>query len=177
KRNRAPLPQAARQLEAVHARHVDVEHREIRAFGLEGRERLRTVRGLDHEEPGLLQRERGDRQEVRVVVDEQDLHGLAPTGSSTHARVPVVGARRRDTRPPWRSTIERTMYSPSPRPLSSGSSPPERMNCRKSTVSSSVFGPGPWSSIQNSIPPLAAGRAWSRMAVSAGPNLLALTSR
>ncbi len=53
-RNAAALAQLLRELEAVHARHVDVEHGEMRMLALERLERRHAVRGFDDEEAGLL---------------------------------------------------------------------------------------------------------------------------
>ncbi len=76
-------------------------------LALERVERRQPVLGLHDEEPRLLQREARHRQQIRVVVDEQDLHAGASCGSSTVARVRPCSVRSRRTVPPCRSTIER----------------------------------------------------------------------
>ena len=95
-----------------------------------------AVLGLHDEETGLLQRKPGDGEQIGIVVDEQDLHAGASCGSSTCARVRACCRALERTRPPCRSTIDRTMNRPRPRPLSSGASPPERWNCSNSRASS-----------------------------------------
>ena len=54
-RNSAALAQLLREIEAAHARHVDVEHGEMRLLALECVERRHAVRGFHDEEAGLLQ--------------------------------------------------------------------------------------------------------------------------
>src|SRR4029079_14747899 len=71
-RHRAEFTQAAKQLHAVHAGHLDVEHAEIRRVVGEGLERSRTVRIDARDEPFLLKRDRHRREDVAVVVNERD---------------------------------------------------------------------------------------------------------
>ena len=80
------------------------------------------VRGLDHGVARVRQREGDERQQVRVVVDDEELHAAAAAiGSVTVKRVVPAAVRPARTSPPWRSTIDLTIQRPRPRPRGSGS--------------------------------------------------------
>ena len=76
----ALLAQPVEQLEAVHARHLDVEDRQIDRLGGQALQSLRAVRENTHDEALGLQRH-GDRgQDVAIVIDKRDglRHGYPP---------------------------------------------------------------------------------------------------
>src|SRR5690606_37765939 len=201
-RDRAVLAEPPRDVESVHPRHVDIEHREVGLLALEDVERARAVgRGHD-QESGLLQCEAGHRKEIRIIVDQKDLHryrtptfvaaraeptasraaarrraDLACTrGRPTLTRVRASLVRRCETCPPCRSTIDCTMYGPRPSPLSSGSSPSDLRNCSNSRLVSGSSGPSPSSSTQNETVSSDAS-APIRIVLPAGANLPAFASR
>jgi hypothetical protein len=69
-------PQLAAGLDAVHARHVDVEEDDRRVARARGRDRLDAVAGLvDVEARDVLERSRDEAADERVVVDDQDRTG------------------------------------------------------------------------------------------------------
>jgi hypothetical protein len=70
------LAQPAQQLHAVHARHLDVEDREIRRRGLEALQRRSTIR-VGHDPVAFgFERDRNRGQDVAVVIDQSDCrHG------------------------------------------------------------------------------------------------------
>ena len=65
-------------VEAAAARQVDVEQHEIRQLAIEGGDRRRGVGRLDHGIARIRQREGDQREQVRIVVDDEDFHGLRP---------------------------------------------------------------------------------------------------
>jgi hypothetical protein len=67
------VAQDAAHLEAVHSRHLDIEHQQIRALLLEARERGRAVGGLRHQEALRLERLAREGADQAIVVDHQDL--------------------------------------------------------------------------------------------------------
>ena len=65
-------------LHAVHARHLDVEDREIRRRGLEAVQRRGAV-GIGHDPVALgFERDRDRGQDIAVIVDESDCRHGAP---------------------------------------------------------------------------------------------------
>ena len=77
-RHRAALAQPLQQLHAVHARHLDVEHRQVDRPGVQALQRAFAV-GIGADlEALLLQRHRHAGEDVAVVVDQGDglLHAL-----------------------------------------------------------------------------------------------------
>jgi hypothetical protein len=76
--------QPAADFEAVHPRHVDVEHDEIGPVALDRLERRLAVAGLAGLHPRLAEREGEQLADMGVVVDEEDLvahrvHVTSPT--------------------------------------------------------------------------------------------------
>ena len=109
-------------VEAAARGQVDVEDHEVRQLRVEDAQRLGGVPRLDDGVAGIRQRERDERGQVRIVVDDQELHGASATsGSVTVKRVSPAGVRAARTSPPWRSTMDFTIQRPRPRPRGSGS--------------------------------------------------------
>ena len=67
--------QAAADLEAVHLGQHHVEHDEVEGLLGEARERLAAVRGLHDLVAVALQRERQQRLDRLLVVDQEDARG------------------------------------------------------------------------------------------------------
>ena len=110
-------------VEAAAAGQVDVEDGEVRRLARERAQRGGHVGTLHDDEARLREREADQREQVVVVIDDEDLHvGVPPAvGSATSKRDHPSSVRVAATRPPWRSTIDFTIHKPSPSPLGSGS--------------------------------------------------------
>ncbi len=59
---------------------IDVEHGEVGRLGEEHPHRRREIAGLDDDESRLAERETDEREQVLVVVDDEDLHGSSFAG-------------------------------------------------------------------------------------------------
>ena len=72
------LAQPPQQLHAVHARHLDVEDREVRRTGLETLQRRSAV-GVGHDPIAFgFERDRNGSQNISVVVDKRNgRHGIS----------------------------------------------------------------------------------------------------
>src|SRR6185437_5797899 len=163
-------------LKAARPRHVDVEDDEIRRFVRYGLQCAGSVSGLDDEISCLRQREADEVAQITIVICHQNLHAVTSTGRLTVNRVRPLPVRSTATAPPWRSTIERTIQSPSPRPPASGSSPAPRRNGAKMSSVAAGPGPGPSSSTHASRLPFSSPAPILTMLPS-GAYLLALASR
>ena len=99
--------QLAADVEAVHPRHVDVEHDEVGALRRDRAERAFAVRRLGGLHPRLAEREAQHLADVRVVVDDQDavahrvhlchrsgraVKGLGGGGTGRPSQQPVAAA-------------------------------------------------------------------------------------
>ena len=65
-------PDPLQRLEAVHARHLDVEEHEIRRLALDERQPLRTARRLQHVVALVLEDHPHRPPDLRFVVDDQN---------------------------------------------------------------------------------------------------------
>ncbi len=65
-------PQLAEKLHAVHARHLDVEDRDIDRLGAQPLQCLSAVAVAPHSKPFRLKRYRHGRQNIAVVVDKSN---------------------------------------------------------------------------------------------------------
>ena len=128
--------QQVRQLDAVHARHVQVEHADVKGLpclggGSRNRYRFKPVGGLDAFDAPREQLLAQDRAIRGVVVDDQRAAWqgwawprrshltltLARARESSNQNVePSPGALTRPSLPPISSTSWRQMASPSPVP-------------------------------------------------------------
>ena len=91
--------QAPADLEAVHPRQHHVEHDEVEGLLGEARERLAAVGRLHDLVAVALQRERQQRLDRLLVVDQQDArgsvcHDLRKASEDSRRRYPRIGARR-----------------------------------------------------------------------------------
>ena len=100
----------------VRPRKSEIEDDEIGPLGVDHRERLVAIGGLDRRQ--VLAREGEcaphERTDVWLIVDDEDLHGAIgrtvtkaepPPGFSSYSRVP-----------PWSVTSDRAIASPRPEP-------------------------------------------------------------
>ena len=120
------------KLEAVHFRHLQVRQDEIEVFLPAPVQALHAVRFADDAVPFPGQHDLEQFPDAGVVIHNKDschpptsLAASAVTGffsgredSQTATDVPRPGSLSRRTRPPWFSTMRRTIASPSPVPRS-----------------------------------------------------------
>ena len=66
------LPEARQDLEAVDARHLDVEDDDVRPAALHGGEAVLARGGLDELVPLVLEDHPQGGSDVRLVVDDED---------------------------------------------------------------------------------------------------------
>src|SRR5437867_154454 len=141
---------------AAHAARREVDH-EI--MGLDdagaGRARCRTAEHALDPRDALARRERqrvsNERTDIRLVVDDEDLH--VASGRDVTTAAPPPGFSSYSSVPPWRVTRERAIASPRPEPGVPLALFP-RKNFSKMRCRSSEAIPGPWSrtSIRSASP-------------------------
>src|SRR6185503_18605457 len=110
----------------------------------------RPIAGLDHQVTRVGERIRHQAQQVEIIVGNENFHQLSngSAGIVSVKRVNPCGVRAAVSWPPWRSTIEREIHNPSPRPPGSGSCDPPRLKRSKMLTASPSGRPGPASSTQ-----------------------------
>ena len=87
-------------LKAARARHIDIEHDEVRRLLFEGAYRRRAV-GCAHDEVARLRQCEGDEAEqIAIVVGDQDLHAATSAGRVMVKRVRFSGVRSAAIVPP-----------------------------------------------------------------------------
>ena len=108
-----PLANAARRLDAVHARHLEIHEDDVRPCAFDRRQRLRAVPGGRYK---LDARQAPDEAyetlaDEPLVVDNNDSDGGAQSGTFIETRKPVsVGAAT--SSPPSSSARSRIPASP-----------------------------------------------------------------
>ena len=111
---RAFLLQRPQHLEAVHARHLEIQHDAIHRGSAEHRQRLLPAGRRDDLVPHATQVVGVLLGQGRHVVHHEDQGHVA--GTSTVARVPLPGSVSMRMAPPRSRIRPRTMESPSPVP-------------------------------------------------------------
>ena len=69
---------AAEHLEAVEARHAEIEDHEVRPVGLPAAQGLSAVARLEHDESLATKDVRSEIESIRVVFHQQDLDHISP---------------------------------------------------------------------------------------------------
>jgi hypothetical protein len=112
-------PDLAQRLLAAHPGQHQVEEHEIDFLALEDLESLLAALRVERMMAVAAEQRGEDVLEDFLVVDDQDVHGAQGArclGSSTVNSAPPRGSFSARRLPPWRSTIDWLMASPSPVP-------------------------------------------------------------
>src|SRR2546428_923032 len=138
------LPHLLEQRETITTRHGEVKDDEVGAFRIDHRQRLVAIRRLERRQVLARERQRAanERADIRLVVDDEDLH--VASGRDVTNAAPPPGFSSYSSVPPWRVTRERAIASPRPEPGVPLALFP-RKNFSKMRCRSSDAIPGPWS--------------------------------